>query len=163
MPPVSGEPRLIADCMLGRLARWLRILGLDTAYDRAISDDALIQRCRHERRALLTRDRALAARRALRDGSVPVVLVESEEPARQVAQVLGELGLRPGPEHLLSRCLECNDPLAEALPEEVAAKVPPYVLETQRRFSRCAGCNRIYWNATHARAIRERLARVAQA
>ena len=103
MTPVPGEPRLIADCMLGRLARWLRILGLDTAYDRAIPDDALIRRCRQEGRALLTRDRALAGRRVLRNSGVVVLLVESDQPDRQLAQTLRDLGMAPDPGRLLSR------------------------------------------------------------
>lgn len=160
MPPIAGEPRLMADCMLGRLTRWLRILGFDTAYSRAIHDDALIQRCRREGRALLTRDRALAARRALRGSGIAVVLVESDNPEGQLVQVLRELGLSPDTGRLLSRCLECNALLEDAPRDEVAGRVPSYVWETQRRFSRCPECARIYWRATHVQAIRERLDRL---
>src|SRR5262245_30864134 len=132
MDPVP--PRFMADCMLGRLARWLRILGLDTAYDRNIRDDALIARCRREGRVLLTRDRALSARRAVRKGGVPVVLVESDDPDLQLAQVLREARIAPDPGLLLSRCLECNVSLEDAPRDQVVGRVPLYVWETQSRF-----------------------------
>ena len=155
-------PRLMADCMLGRLARWLRILGLDTAYDRNIHDDALIRKCRREGRVLLTRDRALSARRALREGGVPVMLVESEQPDLQLEQVLRESGITPDPGLLLSRCLECNVPLEDVPRGEVAGRVPHYVWETQSCFSRCPSCGRLFWSATHVQAMRDRLTRMAR-
>src|SRR5688572_16542745 len=131
------EPRFMADCMLGRLARWLRILGYDVAYERSIDDDALIARCRREGRALITRDTALAARRALRGNGTRVVLISADGTEEQVAQVIRETGVPPTPGHLLTRCLECNEALEAAEPAGVAARVPPYVAATQRRFSSC--------------------------
>jgi len=61
--PERPEPRFIADCMLGKLARWLRVLGYDAAYERRISDDDLVRRARSEGRILLTRDTRLVRRR----------------------------------------------------------------------------------------------------
>lgn len=140
--------RLLADGMLGRLAKWLRLLGYDTAYDNHADDLALAHRARAEGRVLLTRDRALAARRGLRS-----VLIESEVLVEQVRQVREALGPPPGP--ALSRCSLCNLPLKPAAPHEVAERVPPYVLQTQKRFGVCPGCGRVYWGGTHLEHMRQ--------
>ena len=145
--------RFIADCMLGKLARWLRILGFDAAYDRRISDDDLIARARAEGRTLLTRDTRLVRRRDL----PPHLLIQSESAPAQLRQVLDDLRLEPNPRRLLSRCLICNEPTSEISREEARGEVPPYVFSTQRRFARCPACLRIYWRATHVEDMLERL------
>lgn len=150
------HPKLIADAMLGGLARWLRVLGLDTAFDPALDDPELVDRALAEERLILTRDRRLIERRRAWNH----LLVRSEMVDEQVAQVLGELGVEPEPEALFSRCLRCNAPLLEIPPEEAAREVPPYVARTQERFRRCPACGRIYWRATHARRMLLRLRRM---
>lgn len=146
----EGVLRLLADGMLGRLAKWLRLLGYDTAYENDASDFELARRARAEGRVLLTRDRGLAARRGLR-----TLLIESEvleEQVRQVREVLG-----PPSDPPLSRCVLCNRPLRAVSPEEVADRVPPYVLHTQREFHVCPQCGRVYWPGTHAGRIRKQM------
>lgn len=142
--------RLIADGMLGRLARWLRLLGYDTAYERNTDDLELARRARAEGRVLLTRDRALAARRGLR-----TLLIESERVQEQVRQVVEALG--PPPHPALSRCSLCNVPLEPATPQQVADRVPPYVLQTQKRFGVCPICGRVYWAGTHLQQMKRYL------
>ncbi|HSL85180.1 MAG TPA: Mut7-C RNAse domain-containing protein [Thermoanaerobaculia bacterium] len=156
MATANAQPRLIADAMLGGLARWLRVLGLDTAYDPDLDDPELVDRALAEERTILTRDRRLIQRR--RAGNH--LFVRSEVVDEQVAQVLAELRLAPHPEALFSRCLRCNAPLREIPAEEAAREVPPYVARTQERFRRCPACGRIYWRATHARRRRTRLRRL---
>ncbi len=142
--------RLLADGMLGRLARWLRLLGYDTAYENDADDLELARRARAEGRVLLTRDRALAARRGLQ-----TLLIESEALEEQVHQVQEALG--PPPHPALSRCSLCNLPLEPAAPEEVTDRVPPYVLRTCRQFLSCPGCGRVYWEGTHLKRMRQQL------
>jgi hypothetical protein len=146
---MSDEVRFLADEMLGRLARWLRILGYDTAYLSA-DDHVLVRLARAEGRILVTRDTELARRRGLR-----AVLMESERVEEQVRQLLDDLGLTAGSS--FSRCPVCNTPLEEVGKEAVADRVPPYVLRTQERFSRCLGCGRIYWRGTHWARMRKRI------
>ncbi|MCS7178265.1 MAG: Mut7-C RNAse domain-containing protein [Anaerolineae bacterium] len=146
----DGSLRLLADGMLGRLARWLRLLGYDTAYENHADDLELARRARAEGRILLTRDRALAARRGLRS-----LLIESEHVQEQVRQVVETLG--PPPHPALSRCSLCNVPLEPATPRQVADRVPPYVLQTQRRFGVCPACRRVYWAGTHLQHMRRYL------
>jgi len=151
-------PKFIADHMLGRLARWLRILGYDTLFaaDSAAGagqalDDAVIARlAQAEDRWLLTRDRQLLRRRGLRG-----LLIEAENVEAQLAQVVRACGLTS--QRLFTRCLVCNALLEEIAKSAVAGLVPPYVYRTQAQFRRCPACGRIYWRGTHWRAMSEKL------
>jgi len=145
----TGAPRFLADGMLGRLARWLRLLGYDTEYDNHASDLELARRARAEGRVLLTRDRALAARRGLQ-----TLLIDSEVLQEQVRQVVEVFGLPSAA--ACSRCACCNSPLEEVA-EAVREKVPPHVLRTQQRFWLCRGCGRVYWEGTHIDGIRRQM------
>jgi uncharacterized protein with PIN domain len=134
-------PPLLVDAMLGRLARWLRLLGYDAAYWRDGSDEELMAAARVEGRQIVTRDRALAGRRGLR-----ALLVAAESLDEQIAEVQAALGGHPEP---FTRCPECNGALAD-LPHAAARDlVPPYVWHTQSQFRRCPGCGRVYWKGTH--------------
>jgi hypothetical protein len=144
----ESSPGLLADAMLGKLARWLRLLGYDTLYLQG--DDALLaHRARVEERILLTRDHALARRRGLR-----AIIIASETLAAQLAQVVAEV--EPPPE-ASPRCMACNAPLTQISVEEARLYVPPYVAATQREFHRCPNCGKIYWKGTHWEGIRRQL------
>lgn len=153
---VKNTPlRFAADCMLGRLARWLRILGHDVLYFRRIEDAALVELARRDERILLTRDTRLVKRRAARTA----LLIESpylEQQLRQMARWNGPELLAPG---LCRRCLECNEPTDAVEKEAVKDRVPPYVFQTQSSFRQCPACLRIYWSATHVRDMVRRLRR----
>ena len=95
--------RFIADAMLGKLAKWLRILGLDVAYEKAIEDQALISRARLEKREILTRDRRLVQRRW--GSSIRFIVIQDDHVSGQLRQVARELGLSIG-RNLLTRCVE---------------------------------------------------------
>ena len=146
--------KLIADAMLGGLARWLRVLGVDVAHDPHWDDAELVEIAVAEGRTILTRDRRLVLRRRAR----PHLLIRSGDLGEQLAQVFAELGLRPDPAALLGRCLRCNLPLAPLAAADAAPRVPEFVRRTQREFRECPGCRRVYWPATHVRRMRERLA-----
>lgn len=134
--------KLLADTMLGRLAKWLRILGYDTAYLADADNFAVMRLARAEDRLILTRDRTLAGRRGVR-----TLLLESETLEEQLRQVRDDVG--PPPDPPFSRCPACNQPLVQAPPELVAARVPPYVQRTHSRFARCVACDRLYWPGSH--------------
>jgi uncharacterized protein with PIN domain len=148
---MNDEPlRLLADGMLGRLAKWLRLLGYDVAYDNAATDPELARRARAEGRVLLTRDQELAARRGLR-----TLLIRSQVLEMQVQKVRDNLG--PPPHPALSRCAVCNSALEPVSAATVADRVPPYVLRTQSEFRRCPGCERVYWPGSHLQAMRDQM------
>lgn len=142
--------------MLGTLARWLRILGYDTEYERDVDDDLLVGRCVAEGRIALTKDRRLAERRALRN----VLLIRSKRLGGQVREVLAVTGDDPSDRPFLSRCVECNSLLEDVAREAVRDRVPPYVFRTQQEFRSCPSCGRIYWAGTHRDRMLERLARL---
>ncbi len=140
--------------MLGTLAKWLRLLGYDTRFDPALDDHALARLARAEERILLTRDRALAARRGLRS-----LLVQEGDLEAQIAQVVRALG---PPSGLEPRCAACNGELAFVPKAAVQSLVPPYVFHTQSEFRRCTACGRVYWRGTHWPHIAARLAQWGQ-
>ena len=144
--------RFVVDGMLGSLARWLRMLGYDTDYANQRDDPELVRIARAEDRVLLTRDRELASRRGVR-----TLLVESQLLDDQLAQVTTAFPLPPGTHP--GRCSVCNTVLVEATREEVAHRVPRYVLRRHPYFHRCPGCNRVYWRGSHWRNMQARLRR----
>jgi hypothetical protein len=146
--------RFVADCMLGTLARWLIILGHDVAYFPRIEDGDLVAVAARERRTILTRDRRLAQRRAARDH----ILIRSQDLEEQIGQVLQERGLRIRRERLFKRCVRCNRRTRSVSRRSVRGRVPPFVYRTQRRFTRCPRCTRIYWRATHVSRVLQALA-----
>ncbi len=147
-------PRFVVDQMLGQLARWLRLLGYDAVYSNRLDDPELARLSQAEDRILLTRDRELARRRRVR-----AILIESDQPAEQMAQMVHELRIHPVAP--LSRCLVCNAPLAAMEREAARDRVPPYVYATQRQFSCCPGCDRIYWPGTHWHSMRDAVERLS--
>ena len=147
--------RFVVDSMLGRLAKWLRALGYDTAYPSSMNDDELTCLAQQEGRVLLTRDNQLARRKGVR-----ALLVKSDYLEEQVRQVIGELHLSPNREALL-RCLVCNEPLEEVDKATLEGVVPPYVWQTQEQFRRCPRCGRVYWRGTHWRRMRGKIAEIS--
>ncbi len=142
----------VADAMLGRLARWLRILGFDTLYDPSASDHRLAALARAEGRMLLTRDRELARRKGIR-----VLLIHSQTLEEQLKQVLTAVGT-PSPD-TLPRCPQCNSTLTEVTAEQAREHVPAYVARTHRQFRHCPRCDRYYWPGTHLENVKETLTR----
>jgi hypothetical protein len=154
-PCGGGPPRFALDAMLGRLARWLRVLGLDATWTADVADAALVRHALDEGRWLLTRDRALSE-----EWRVPRIhLVESEQPLEQLREISDAFALREGV-RLFARCTRCNAPI-EALPRALAEPhVPPRVLARNERFWRCPCCERIYWEGSHVDRMRRTLERV---
>jgi uncharacterized protein with PIN domain len=149
----EGRPTFMADAMLGRLARWLRILGYDTAWEEHISDEALVRRALEEERIILTRDRSLGSEWRVSG----IGLVQAEEPVAQLAEVAAafDLGARSRP---FTRCSRCNTELVAADRDAARGRVPPRILERFARFQRCPGCDRIYWDGSHTDRMRRVLA-----
>lgn len=142
-----SPPTFLLDEMLGKLARELRALGYDAAYAHGSDDDAILERARSEDRRLVTRDRHLADRAGSR-----ALLLETRDPAEQLALLIEREELEPSAGAFLSRCLECNEPIERVhAPEEV-----PDDREEEPHW-RCPSCGRVYWAGTHAKDMLERL------
>jgi uncharacterized protein len=150
----GADIRFAVDTMLGRLARWLRILGYDVAYGPHLRGKTLIDCARREDRVLLTRDTRLVRTRA-RD--LPSHLfIGSDHFREQLRQVAATWSLGAG--SLLSRCLDCNRLLDEMPREQARARVPEFVGESSPRFWRCGRCGKLFWPATHKLHIERELA-----
>lgn len=142
-PQSLDAVRFVADVHLGKLARRLRLVGLDTAYRADASDAELAEQADRERRILLTRDVGLLKRRRVGHG----YFVRDTHPHAQLVEVLrrfGPLDLQP-----FSRCLRCNGMLREVPKAAVDATLLPRTREHYDRFEACEGCGRIYWKGSH--------------
>ncbi|MFD6325499.1 Mut7-C RNAse domain-containing protein [Streptomyces sp. NPDC058442] len=141
---VPGAPlRFLLDVHLGTLARRLRLLGVDTAYESTdIGDPALAARSAAEQRVMLSRDRGLLRRRELWAGA----FVYSTGPEEQLPYVLDRFQpeLRPW-----TRCTACNGLLGPATKDEVADQLKSGTHRSYEVFARCADCGRAYWRGAH--------------
>jgi len=142
------EIKFIADNNVGKLAKWLRIIGYDTLLFRQKDDGKMIKIALKENRVILTKDTQLMKRRLVTDGKLKAMLIEQDDPKVQLQVTVKNLNLsyrfRP-----FSLCLECNHMLMPRSKEEVENSVPPYVFKTQSQYTECPVCHRIYWQGTH--------------
>jgi uncharacterized protein with PIN domain len=136
------EPGLLVDGTAGRLARWLRILGLDVEYAPTCEASAITRAARQSGRTVVTRNRAVAER--MKGASL---LLESEQLGRQLRQVVDRVGRARCA--VFSRCSLCNARLEPVPRQAVRDRVPEYVYMTQEKFSVCPVCGRYYWRGTH--------------
>jgi uncharacterized protein len=135
--------RFVLDGHLGKLARRLRLLGLDATLPAGATDDQLAKAAEREQRILLTRDRELLKRRIIAHG----YYVRQTHPDAQLAEVLQRFGpLRLEP---FSRCLRCNAELRAVMKSAVEPEIPARAREHYNDFLRCQGCARIYWAGSH--------------
>jgi uncharacterized protein with PIN domain len=148
LPPDGSNPRFVADVMLGRLAKWLRIAGFDVLYSNRFADDELVALSRAEGRILLSRDTRLLVRKAVDH----FIFLESEDVQSQIRQVF-ETTHTTNLVGILTRCLSCNDLLMETPREQAQEKVPPFVFKTQTQFKSCSKCNKVYWAGTHRQSV----------
>jgi uncharacterized protein len=143
-----ADPRFVADVMLGRLAKWLRIAGFDVLYSNKFTDDELIAISNLERRVLLSRDTRLLVRKPVRE----FIFLKSQDIQKQIRQVFETLHISRL-DSPLTRCLSCNEALIETPRELVRERVPAFVYQTQSRFKSCPSCGKVFWAGTHRSAV----------
>ncbi len=143
----------LCDDNLGKLARYLRMLGYDTYYESSIEDNHLLGVMLSQGRIVLTRDTRLIKRIS----AERYLSIESDSPENQIRQVISNFQLYPAREKLFTRCLECNDVCEIVPPAEIEDKVFPYILKTQDSFRRCPSCKRIYWKGSHYKDMWEKI------
>jgi uncharacterized protein len=148
--------KFIVDENVGKLTRWLRMMGFDSIFFTGGDDSMMVKQALAGGRVLLTRDTGIMQRRVVKSGALKAVLFKSEEPEQQMRRLIGEFELireaRP-----FTLCLECNQPLDEKNPEEIKDRVPPYVFATQTRYMECPRCRRVYWQGSHWQAMNKKL------
>jgi uncharacterized protein with PIN domain len=136
------------------------MMGYDSVFFNGEDDSQMVKQSLAEDRIILTRDTGMMRRRAISGGRVRAVLIESEEPERQMQQLIKALDLK-GQSRPFTLCLECNQPLERRSREEVTGRVPPYVYRTQTQYMECPKCHRIYWRGTHWEAMLRKMGNLA--
>ncbi len=150
---METAPRFAVDVMLGKLAKWLRLMGVDTFYSNAAEDGFLKMLTVREKRILLTRDRPLSEQ--LGNSAYFVQNIFLPKQLEEITTVFRLYRF-----HLPSRCSLCNSILAPIPRDLVQYKVPVYVFQTQKEFFQCKKCDKIYWKGTHIQRIRERITQI---
>jgi uncharacterized protein with PIN domain len=142
--------------MLGKLARWLRMLGHDVEYSNSLDDVQLLEMAKEERRVLLTRDFALYQHATAR--GVDAFYVEGQTEPERLAELALRFQIRLNIDMTTSRCPKCNTPVELAAKEEVAGKVEDSTFDHYGEFWKCPKCGQIYWQGAHWNKIRKTLA-----
>jgi uncharacterized protein with PIN domain len=151
--PVAS-PKFVADHMLGSLARWLRMMGYDTVYNKELDDQSIVKLARAESRFVLTRDKEL--------GKEPgALLVEPDDLDSQLKAVTERYGLKFNDDMI--RCSTCNGELQDLAKEEAKELVPEGAFANNDRFWKCSKCGKVYWKGTHWHGIMERLKKLSLA
>ncbi len=152
--------KFIADSNVGKLARWLRMIGYDTLLFKEKDDKRMIQIALKEGRVILTKDTQIMKRRLITNSKLKAIFIKHDDPKAQLQQTVKALNLdyhfRP-----FSLCLECNHALMPRSKDEVQSLVPSYVFKTQKQYTECPSCHRIYWQCTHWQAMVKELENLA--
>jgi len=135
----------VADCMLGKLARILRFLGLDVEYFRKIEDSNLARFCFKNNRILITRDVLLSKRRILRER---VILLKTNDTKEQLKEFLNITNISL-PTGLPRRCMDCNIIVVEVEKNKIKTLVPSYTFSVMTKFTQCPKCKKVFWRGTH--------------
>jgi uncharacterized protein with PIN domain len=154
MTAEGAKPRFVADHMLGSLAKWLRIMGYDTVYDKTLDDEQLAALARAENRFVLTRDKELSKEPG-------AFLVEDEQLDSQLAAVAGKFGLKF--DEASTRCTACNGELKGLPKEEAKDSVPEGAFAGNDEFWKCSVCGKVYWRGSHWHGIMDRLKKLTLA
>ena len=143
-------PRVACDAMCGGLARWLRLLGVDTTYASGVEDAELVRHALAEARTVISSDHKLFERRRFTTGQLEGLLLPVGLRLReQVRFVADRLALKPG----FPRCTACNGELVPVSRADVGDVVPARSLIWVREFHRCVRCDHVFWEGSHWRRI----------
>ena len=146
------NPRFAAEKTLGKLAKWLRLLGFDTLYEPEITAGRFFEMLENDRIAL-TRTQNVKKRL----GTHKHIFIESDHLEEQLTQVVRELDLTFADTNPFTRCLHCNVMIVAAEKDTVRGRVPDYIFETHDQFQHCPQCDRIYWPGSHTQRSLEKI------
>jgi uncharacterized protein with PIN domain len=137
---------------LGRLNKWLRLMGFDTLSENEYPQGSFMQRIGPERIFLTRTQRLQGASIGLK-----TIFIRANDPAEQIEELIAQTGLRPQDIRAFSRCIVCNEPIRPVAKSAVAGSVPDYVWNTRTDFSACPKCGRVYWQGSHTERALQRL------
>ncbi|MEA3372307.1 MAG: Mut7-C RNAse domain-containing protein [Campylobacterota bacterium] len=145
----SESPSFIADCHLGKVAKYLRMMGYNTLYFTHIEDDELIDLANAQHRIILTRDRELSERK-----KAPCLLIKATKTKEQLQEIIRQFDLYASDEHF-SRCIVCNTPLQPIEKDKVIERIPRKIAHYFSYFEICPTCERIYWHGDHYKRMKQ--------
>ncbi len=144
--------KFVADAMVGRLAKWLRLLGFDVFYYPQIDDRQVIKIAREQERTILTRDTGLLRHRGLKDP----IFIRSDKVPDQLIELKDRVNFLDADP--MGRCVLCNGKLSRVTgKEEVRTLVPDFVYHNFQDFTRCGDCGKVYWEGSHYKRFREKV------
>lgn len=139
--------RFVADSMLGKLAKWLRVLGYDTHYQQYYTLGVIAHLVKDHRRLLSRHDET--ANRYFN-----ALLIQADHVGDQLAELKHKANLAPDPSYWFSRCLMCNTLLEKPVPHEARENVPEYVyFQNMTGIRFCPSCGRYYWPGSHRKRM----------
>jgi len=144
--------KFAVDKMLGRLAKWLRILGYDTLFDPYVSSATIAKQAEEEHRIFITRDVKLTKH----SDPLNFFIVQSENYREQLREVVGHFKLDVS-SHLFTRCTICNTEILPVEKEAVMDRIPEKSALNFDKFYQCPQCRRVYWEGTHTQNTEKRL------
>ncbi len=139
--------KFMANGMLGKLTRWLRMLGHDVKYSRSLNDEQLIEIAKRERRILLTRDLELYRQASVQ--GINAFFVERTTEAKKLANLAKRFNLKLEFDVTVSRCPKCNTRIKPIPKERIIGKVPETTASYYDEFWECPSCEQIYWQGAH--------------
>ncbi len=147
----ENRKKFLLDENLGKLAKWLRILGYDAAVYKSISLEKKIYLCKKERRVFLTRSNKIAKRKE----DFSRILIRKEKYDKQLLELKDLIELEEI--NIFSRCLDCNSKLQKIQVEKIEGLVPENVRNNFSDFEICRKCGKIYWKGSHYEAMKSKL------
>jgi uncharacterized protein len=143
------ERHFVIDSMLGKLAKWLRILGFD-AHCGQLKDQDQVDAILRQGFLLITRNRKWSRKSG-------VFYLTANDPSEQLQEVVRRVSILPHEIRLLQRCVLCNYRLREMTREDAFGHVPDYVYEAHSSFHHCPRCQRVYWPGSHPKRVLQRI------
>lgn len=150
---IEKAPKFIADCHLGKLAKYLRVMGFDTLYFNTINDNELIELATRDKRIILTRDKAMHER-----DKAPTFYLEPIDNLEQLKALQEHFFIKDFV--LRGRCIICNVELSTVEKDKVESKLPKKVKLYFSDFEICSACKRIYWHGDHYKRMMKIIANI---
>jgi hypothetical protein len=144
------EIKFILDVHLGKLAKYLRLFGFDTFYRKDYDDNEIIRLALSDKRIILTRDIDLLKNKLVTHG----YWVRSQIPMKQLNEVIQRFDLK-NEFRIFTRCIECNGLIDQVSKQEILPRLLPMTRRYYRKFFRCTDCDRIYWQGSHYKRMKE--------
>ena len=143
-PKALRRPKFVLDVHLGKLAKFMRMIGIDTLYRNDYEDEEIVKISLKEKRTILTKDLGILKRKQVTHG----YYVRNIDPSLQIQEIVGRFQLESEIKEL-SRCIECNEKIVSVHKEDILDKLPLKVRKWQSEFFQCPGCKNIYWKGSH--------------